>query len=130
MLRADENYSLTSLEQNSLKKYTSEQIAEKIYDLGESNPLKWNQIIFAILTILTGTTSYIFTVAEDIKKNESIIDNQESKDIVKELAGVKYVSYVMLAYTLFGSGFLHRSKRNYQRKRRELLTKLTMKNII
>ena len=123
MLRGNANYSLTSLEQNSLKKYTSEQIAEKIYNLGESNPLKWNQIMHAIITILLGGASVLMTIITiDGKKRPRHYD----PDFLKEgLPFLHKFFYILLALSLFGDIRMHFYKKSWKRKRRAFLNKLT-----
>lgn len=143
MLRGNENYSLTSSEQNSLKKYTSEQIAEKIYNLGESNPAKWNQIMSAIMTILFGGVSILMTLVEMDRKIDANRPSNKKKYNETELEAhttAKYISYIFLALSLFGNIRLYFYKKSWKRKRRaflnkltksrELLNKLTLKKLI
>ena len=110
MYHGNENYSLSSSEKNSFKNTSSREIAEKIYNLGQSNPRRWRKIISGILTFLVGIGTLMSP--EKLTKGQ-IVSN---------------AGFVTLGTLFFGSSRL--SEKTIKRKRKALLKKLTLKKLI
>ena len=108
---ANKDYSLTEYEKSSFNNASCSEIAEKIYNLGQSNPRRLRKLISGFLVLLIGAGN-LQLAKEDKLDNTTLIGNT----IFSALVGLFF-------------GYSHKSEKTIKRKRKALIEKLTMKNI-
>jgi hypothetical protein len=102
---------LLNMKKSSFNNASCSEIAEKIYNLGQSNPRRWRKLISVFLVLLNGVGN--LQLAKERKLDDTKLI---SNTIFSALVGLFF-------------GYSHKSEKTIKRKRKALIEKLTMQNI-